>query len=141
MNKQEKLIAREALRQGFTLIEILVVVAIIGMLGAVAVPAYMSHLKEARVEAARETIKGVETALEMYSIKHGGRYPDSLDVLTQGTEDEDPLLKGDYVDPWGTEIKYEKRGKKQPLLTSAGEDEAFGTDDDLTNMDKKKKEK
>ena len=44
MNKQEKRTAREALRQGFTLIEILVVVAIIGMLGAVAVPAYMSHL-------------------------------------------------------------------------------------------------
>ena len=45
MNNQEKRTAREVLRQGFTLIEILVVVAIIGMLGAVAVPAYMNHVK------------------------------------------------------------------------------------------------
>ena len=48
MNNQEKRTAREVLRQGFTLIEILVVVAIIGMLGAVAVPAYMNYLADAR---------------------------------------------------------------------------------------------
>ncbi len=140
MNKQEKRTAREALRQGFTLIEILVVVAIIGMLGAVAVPAYMSHMKEARISTAREIIKNVEEALSMYSLKHGGKYPDSLDVLTQSKDDEDPLLKGDYVDPWGNELKYEKRGRKTPLITSAGEDGEFGTSDDLTN-EKDKKEK
>ena len=139
MNNQEKRTAREALRQGFTLIEILVVVAIIGMLGAVAVPAYMSHLKEARVETARELIKSVETALNMYSMKHGGKYPDSLEALTQVTDDEEALLQGDYVDPWGQELKYEKQGKKRPLLTSAGPDEEFGTEDDLTNKDTKKK--
>ena len=139
MNKQEKRTAREALRQGFTLIEILVVVAIIGMLGAVAVPAYMSHLKEARVETARELIKSVETALNMYSMKHGGKYPDSLEALTQETDDEEVLLQGDYVDPWGQELKYEKQGKKRPLLTSAGPDEEFGTEDDITNKDTKKK--
>ena len=141
MNKQEKRTAREVLRQGFTLIEILVVVAIIGMLGAVAVPAYTSHMKGARISTARELIKNVEEALSMYSLKHGGKYPDSLEALTQSNDDEDPLLKGDYVDPWGNELKYEKRGKKTPLLTSAGEDGDFGTDDDLTNMDKDKKDK
>ena len=140
MNKHESRTAREALRQGFTLIEILVVVAIIGMLGAVAVPAYMSHMKEARISTAREIIKNVEEALSMYSLKHGGKYPDSLDVLTQSKDDEDPLLKGDYVDPWGNELKYEKRGRKTPLITSAGEDGEFGTSDDLTN-EKDKKEK
>ena len=139
MNNQEKRTAREVLRQGFTLIEILVVVAIIGMLGAVAVPAYMSHLKEARVATARELIKSVETALNMYSMKHGGKYPDSLEALTQETDDEEALLQGDYVDPWGQELKYEKQGKKRPLLTSAGPDEEFGTEDDLTNKDTKKK--
>ena len=141
MNKQENRTTREVLRQRFTLIEILVVVAIIGMLGAVAVPAYMSHMKGARISTARELIKNVEEALSMYSLKHGGKYPDSLDALTQSNDDEDPLLKGDYVDPWGNELKYEKRGKKSPLLTSAGEDGEFGTDDDLTNMDKDKKGK
>ena len=68
MNKQEKRTAREALRQGFTLIEILVVVAIIGMLGAVAVPAIMSNLESSRIETTRVLIKNVETAAGTYKI-------------------------------------------------------------------------
>ena len=139
MNKQEKRTAREALRQGFTLIEILVVVAIIGMLGAVAVPAYINYLADARIETTRALIKSVEDALVTYNSKNSGKYPDSLEVLTQETEDADAILQGDYVDPWGNEIKYEKRGNKRPLLTSAGPDGEFGTQDDITNLDKKKK--
>ena len=80
MNKQEKIITREALRQGFTLIEILVVVAIIGMLGAVAVPAYMNHVKESRIETTRLLISNVELALQTYNMKHG-KYPDSLEAV------------------------------------------------------------
>ena len=114
-------------------------VAIIGMLGAVAVPAYMSHLKEARVETARELIKSVETALNMYSMKHGGKYPDSLEALTQETDDEEALLQGDYVDPWGQELKYEKQGKKRPKITSYGPDGEEGGGDDITNYDDTKK--
>ena len=139
MNKPETRTAREALRQGFTLIEILVVVAIIALLGAVVVPNLMGGLDDSRLTAAREVIQSVETALNMYSMKHGGKYPDSLEALTQETDDEEALLQGDYVDPWGQELKYEKQGKKRPLLTSAGPDEEFGTEDDLTNKDTKKK--
>ena len=138
MNNYDKRTAREALRQGFTLIEILVVVAIIGMLGAVAVPAYINYLADARRETTRALIKSVDDALVTYNAKHGGKYPDSLDVLTQETEDEDAILQGGIDDPWGNELKYEKRGKKRPLLTSAGPDGEFGTDDDITNLDKDK---
>ena len=141
MNKQEKRTAREALRQGFTLIEILVVVAIIGMLGAVAVPAYINYLADARIETTRSLIKNVEDTLVAYYGKHG-KYPDSLDVLTQETEDEDAPLKGDITDPWGNDLKYEKRtGKKMPIISSAGPDGDFGTKDDITNIDKDKKNK
>ena len=131
-------IARKA-KEGFTLIEILVVVAIIGMLGAVAVPAYINYLADARIETTRALIKSVEDALVTYNSKNSGKYPDSLEVLTQETEDADAILQGDYVDPWGNEIKYEKRGNKRPLLTSAGPDGEFWTQDDITNLDKKKK--
>ena len=130
MNKQEKIITREALRQGFTLIEILVVVAIIGMLGAVAVPAYMNHVKESRIETTRLLISNVELALQTYNMKHG-KYPDSLEVLTQAPdEDSDPLLDGEPVDPWGNELKYEKKGKRFVVI-SAGPDGEFGGDDDI----------
>lgn len=137
----EKKILKDAaskVKQGFTLIEILVVVAIIGMLGAVAVPAYMSYLADARVSATREQIKSIETACVAYSMKHGGKYPGQLSELLEGDDDNPPLLDGDIVDAWGNEIKYEKKGKVI-YLTSAGEDGEEGTEDDITNRDKNRK--
>ena len=86
-------VARKA-KEGFTLIESLVVVAIIGMLGAVAVPAYMNYLADARIATTRTIIKNIEDACRMYNMKHGGKYPDSLETLTQETDDEDALLQG-----------------------------------------------
>lgn len=139
MNNQEKRTAREALRQGFTLIEILVVVAIIGMLGAVAVPAYMNYLADARIATTRSLIANVDVAVKSYNMKHG-KYPDSLEVLQEPQEDGgDPWLEGEAVDPWGNELKYEKQGKKRPKITSAGPDGEEGTEDDITNYEAKKK--
>ena len=139
MNNQEKRTAREALRQGFTLIEILVVVAIIGMLGAVAVPAYMNSLADARVATTRSLIANVDVAVKSYNMKHG-KYPESLEVLQEPQEDGgDPWLEGEAVDPWGNELKYEKQGKKRPKITSAGPDGEEGTEDDITNYEAKKK--
>ena len=48
-------------------------------------------------------------------------------------------LAGGLEDPWGNTLQYEKRGKKRPKITSAGPDGEFGTEDDLTNLDSKKK--
>ena len=138
MNKQESRTAREALRQGFTLIEILVVVAIIGMLGAVAVPAYMSYLADARITTTRSLIKNIEDACQMYNMKHGGKYPSQLSELQEGDDDNPPLIDGGIEDPWGNEIKYERKGKRI-YLTSFGPDGEEGTEDDITNLDKKKK--
>jgi general secretion pathway protein G len=126
-------------KEGFTLIEIMVVVGIIGLLMAVLIPNVVSKLAEARIASARVQIKNVEEALLAYSMKHGGKYPDNLEVLTEETEEEDALLQGGIDDPWGTPIQFEKRGKKRPKITSAGPDTEFGTDDDLTNIDTKKK--
>ena len=138
MNKSElKKIVRKA-EQGFTLIEIMVVVGIIGLLVAVLIPNVTGKMNEARIASARVQIKNVEEALVAYSMKHGGKYPDTLDVLTQETEDADAILQGGIEDPWGNDLKYEKRGKKRPLITSAGPDGEFGTEDDLTNVEKKK---
>ena len=73
-------IVRKA-QQGFTLIEIMVVVGIIGLLAAVLIPNVTSKMNDARIASARVQIKNVEEALVAYSMKHGGKYPDSLDVL------------------------------------------------------------
>ena len=72
---------------------------------------------------------------------HGGKYPDSLETLTVSeSDDEDPLLEGGIIDPYGNELRLTKRGgKKRPLITSAGPDGEFDTEDDITNVDAKKK--
>ena len=139
MEKKELKQAVRKAEQGFTLIEIMVVVGIIGLLVAVLIPNVTGKMNEARVASARVQIKNVEEALVTYNMKHGGKYPDSLEPLTQETDDEDALLQGGIEDPWGNQLKYEKRGKKRPLITSAGPDGDFGTDDDITNIDTKKK--
>ena len=139
MNREEiKKTVRKA-QQGFTLIEIMVVVGIIGLLVAVLIPNVTGKMNEARIASARIQIKNVDEALVAYSMKHGGKYPDSLDVLTEESEDEDALLQGGTEDPWGNALQLEKRGKKRPKITSAGPDGEMGTEDDITNVDSKKK--
>ena len=138
-NRELKKVARKA-KQGFTLIEIMVVVGIIGLLAAVLIPNVTGYMDDARVASTRVLIKNIEQALQTYNNKHGGKYPDSLDVLTVETDDDDALLQGGTEDPWGNTIQYEKRGaRKRPKLTSAGPDGEFGTDDDITNIESKKK--
>lgn len=134
--KELKKVARKA-RQGFTLIEIMVVVGIIAALAAVFIPNVVGKMNDARIAAARVQIKNVEEALVSYNMKHGGKYPDSLDVLMQESDDEDALLQGGIDDPWGNPLHYEKRGKKRPVITSSGPDGEVGTEDDLTNVKKK----
>ena len=60
-----------------------------------------------------------------------------LSELQEGDDDNPPLLDGGLEDPWGNEIKYEKKGKRI-YLTSFGPDGEEGTEDDITNTDKKK---
>lgn len=142
MEKKEiEQIARRA-KEGFTLIEIMVVVGILGLLMAVLIPNVTGKMDEARIASARVQLKNVEEALVGYQMKHGGKYPDTLEVLTQESDDADALLQGGedaLIDPFGTQIKYVQRGRKRPLLTSAGPDGDFGTEDDITNIDTKKK--
>ena len=95
---------------------------------------YDSDVQAAMVETAREFIKNVEIALKMYYLNRG-KYPESLDVLTQEQVDGEPFLEGDLADPWGNKLKYERLGKKRPIIISAGPDGELGTDDDLANQD------
>ena len=81
MEKKEiEQIARRA-KEGFTLIEIMVVVGILGLLMAVLIPNVTGKMDEARIASARVQLKNVEEALVGYQMKHGGKYPDTLEVL------------------------------------------------------------
>ncbi|MFB3894573.1 MAG: type II secretion system protein GspG [Phycisphaerae bacterium] len=112
---------RETRLQGFTLIEVLLVIGILLVLGTVAVVGYSKIKTNADKDAARALVDQTCHAIDIYQIKMGV-YPetqDGLKALTTPPADETlaqkwnanaPFLKDNKVpvDPWGRELKYEK---------------------------------
>ena len=125
---------RTSTQRGFTLIEIMVVVVIIGVLGAIVVPQFMSRPDQAKVTAARTDIQAISTALEMYRLDTFS-YPstqqglEALVTRPSGTPlarnwNPQGYLKSLPVDPWGTPYQYLNPGSH-----SAGYDLfSFGAD-------------
>lgn len=70
--------------RGFTLIELMVVIVIIAILAAVALPNFMGATERARESAVRSAVKTIQTALEMYATDNNGYYPTYIYSLTQG---------------------------------------------------------
>lgn len=105
-----------ARQQGFTLLELMVVVVILGILAALVVPKIISRPDEARVIAARQDIAGLMQALRLYRLDTQ-RYPSTeqgLQALIErpsGAPAPDNWKTGGYLerlpqDPWGTPYGY-----------------------------------
>ena len=129
---------------GFTLIEILVVVTILAILGALVVPKIMDRPNDARVVAAKHDLDTLVAALKLYKLDNG-RYPTTDQGLKALVEkpSSDPLpanwKQGGYLekmpkDPWGHDYLYLNPGIKGEIdVMSYGADgqeggEGFGAD-------------
>lgn len=134
---------------GFTLIEIMVVVVILAILGALVVPKVMSRPDEARVVAARQDLGALTQALKLYRLDNH-RYPTTdqgLDALVQRPSAAPVPVnwrKGGYVerlprDPWGTPYQYLQPGQRGDFdlysLGADGQPGGSGLDADLTLHD------
>jgi general secretion pathway protein G len=129
----KQIVRRLPAQAGFTLVELLLVVAILGILAGVVAVNVAGHGDKARVAATRQSIANIETAVKMYEVTNGG-FPDSLDQLTVGTEETAaPLKKEGLNDSWGTPFQYKKTSKTSIEVRSAGPDKSMGSGDDLTN--------
>lgn len=118
---------------GFTLVELLLVIVILGVLAAMVVPQFAGQGESARISTTRSSISGIATAVSTYEIQVG-RFPDSLDDLTVETETRAALLKKDNLaDAWGNAFSYKKTTKFSFEIRSAGPDGQMGTEDDITN--------
>ncbi|RMF25105.1 MAG: type II secretion system protein GspG [Deltaproteobacteria bacterium] len=137
-----------AVRQrGFTLIEILVVVMILGLLISLAAPRIIGRTDEARVTKAQADIKAIEEALAMYKLDNG-RYPTTEQGLAalveMPTTGELPKKwrEGGYLervlqDPWGHDYLYASDGRSYVLrsLGADGEEGGEGFDADIDSRD------
>ena len=129
----------EAAKRGFTLVELLVVVAILGILGTIAIQNVTGHIAKTRVTAAEAGVRALQEACTTYYIQHK-KLPTSLEQLVEG---DDPILDGGdgaLYDPWDNKYEMETKGKKI-VIKSAGEDGEMGSEDDIRSDVKKKAEK
>ena len=121
-------------QQGFTLIEIMVVVVILGILASVVVPRIMDNPDKARVAKARIDIKGLEAALDSYRLDNFV-YPNTeqgLEALVSKPADAANWKAGGYIkklnkDPWGNDYLYLSPGEHGEIdIFSLGADGAPG---------------
>lgn len=122
-------------QKGMTLLEIMIVIAILGLLASVIVVAVMNQFDRAKVSATKLKIKSVEGALHQYNVQEG-EYPSNLKALLNPPGGGPPYLKEKGVpkDPWGSELLYFKpprKGNGPFEVVSKGPDGQEGTDDDL----------
>ena len=120
--------------RGFTLIEILVVMAIIGMLAIMVAPNIFNQQAGAQIDAALSQISSLEAALDTYRLDVG-EYPDSLEGLRENISGRaawnGPYLRRDVpLDPWGNDYVYDANGREFTLSSYGPDGEQGGEGDD-----------
>ena len=133
-----------AAERGFTLLELLVVMVIIGLLAGYVGPRYFAQIGKAEVKTARAQIDAFEKALDQYRLDTG-HYPtgeQGLNALNAKPENE-PKWAGPYLkkavpaDPWGNKYVYRAQGEhgEYDLLSYGKDGKLGGTDEnaDITN--------
>ena len=135
---------RRKSQAGFTLVEILVVITIIGLIMALVGPRVLNYLGESKAKAAKIQIESFSGALDLYYLDLG-RYPNSNEGLTALTRGNNapgwngPYLRGGVVpaDPWGHNYVYRAPGERAPFdiisLGSDGQEGGSGTAADIAS--------
>jgi len=145
LNKNKARSYRKESPGGFTLVEILVVITIIGLIMALVGPRVLNYLSESKVKAARIQIQSFSSALDLFYLDTG-RYPSSaegLGALVQANGGvpawNGPYLKGGNVplDPWGKAYLYRSPGEHGAYdvvsLGSDGQEGGSGTAADIAS--------
>lgn len=137
------------LRSGFTLLELLIVLAIIVAIAAMVAPNLLSSQQDANIQTTRATIKTIEDALKRQAVKNNGVFPEGgsevIQALAQPWEDtlgqqQQPLLEEVPRDAWNKEFQYayDPNSDLKPRIWSFGpngQDDGGSKDsDDVSNL-------
>ena len=136
--------ARRDRQRGFTLIELMVVVVILSILAAVVIPRVMDRPEQARISAAKNNIRAISSALDMYKLDNF-RYPTTdqgLEALVAPPdlqpqpENWNRYMNKIPLDPWGSEFLYLQPGARAEVdVFSPGPNKRPGDADDIGSWD------
>lgn len=131
--------------RGFTLIEVMVVVVILGILAAVVVPKIMSRPEQARIVKAKQDILAIQSALDLYKLD-SGFYPSTdqgLQALVSRPTSEpvprnwksDGYVQQLPMDPWGQSYQYINDGEKLRIFSYGAKGKDGNSEIGNWNMD------
>ena len=116
-------------QMGFTLIEIMVVVVIIGMLATVILPKVLGRQDEAFIAKAKSDIRAISSSVKLYKLDNF-KYPNTLSDLVSGGAKGRGYLEKVPKDPWGNDYQYASAGTHMEFdVWSFGADGTAGGSD------------
>lgn len=121
---------------GFTLVEIMVVIVIIGLLATIVARNVMSSADEAKIKTAEVSVKNIAGAIQQYYIFHG-KLPDNLELLVSSEVKGGPYLDELNKDPWEHDFILRGETKNDYEVICLGPDGTENTEDDITSRKKK----
>jgi general secretion pathway protein G len=101
--------ARHRWDGGFTLIELMIVVIIIGILAAIAIPNFQHLIKRSKEASVRGNVHAIQIAIEAYAVDHAAVYPTQADdgdvqaLLPHGAYPENPFTRAPTIVPWNAD--------------------------------------
>ena len=110
MKKHQTRTIRQLRRRGFTLLEVLLVLAILGVIAAMVVPRLIGTQQRSNIDITKVSIRGLEETLNLYAVAHDGSYPETLEDLLAPVDRDgnqmQPYLDIIPKDAWGEVMHY-----------------------------------
>jgi general secretion pathway protein G len=146
--RTKRLTPHNVRRSGFTLLEVLLVLAILGVIAAMVVPQLLGRQQKAMVDTTKASISNLERTLANYAIDHDGEYPSGnqnaltalIEPVDRNGKEMKPYLDKLPADAWGQVFQYEFPNTKaprssKPAIWSSGANRSNeeGAGDDVNN--------